>query len=422
MPRNSLQRCSEIIRRAMVNGLVEFGVGGTMFSARWAHRTLVGICALVVIGVIAYGGWEGWLGRPFQDWIKAFLDPLASRLPNVEMLDRVARVLGAAGTALTAAYGVYKGIYYADHNLPERLKQLLRRTDERLLQDRGPLLNAVTRPSAGARARSSVFYVYPLNRALAEMGLPNLEAADRSLKVALLEIQKQIEVSQSQKHNMEEQKVAAHILRGSIASARGNTGSGTSDSDHQLAEDEFSQALMLRPNDLDALELRGRQRQLRRNYSGAREDYEALSKAAFEEGILLRAARAYRLQGELLESSAGTRRELDEARRRFDAGLKLIDAAGSLKRNDLFEKALLLEAYGRIQKQRDRLPNARIHLGKALVCFEAISTFEARSHADEVRQMLDDLTLPGKSDDSPPTEGKAGLWRRLVNWLWGQSD
>ena len=120
-----------------------------MFSARWAHRTLVSICVLVVVEVvevIAYAGWEGWLGRPIQDWTRSLLEPLSSRLPNAELLDRIARVLGAAGTALTAAYGVYKGIYYADYNLPERLKQLLQRADERLLRDREPLLAAVSEP------------------------------------------------------------------------------------------------------------------------------------------------------------------------------------------------------------------------------------------------------------------------------------
>jgi hypothetical protein len=78
---------------------------------------------------------------------------------------------------------------------------------------------------------------------------------------------------------MEEQKVAAHILRGSIASARAEAGGRAdcaSDEDRARAEDEFTQALELRPDDLDALELRGRQRELRGNLAGALMDFEQL--------------------------------------------------------------------------------------------------------------------------------------------------
>jgi len=129
-----------------------------MFSARWAHRTLVGICILLAVGVAVYAGWEGWLGKPIQGGIKGVLDPLLGRIPNPEFLDRLARVLGAVGTALTAAFGVYKGIYYADRNLPERLKQLLGRADEHLKHSREPLLAAVTEARAGSRVAGSVFY------------------------------------------------------------------------------------------------------------------------------------------------------------------------------------------------------------------------------------------------------------------------
>lgn len=111
-----------------------------MFTARWAHRTLVGFCILVVLGVSIYAGWEGWLGPAIQTRVKGALDPLISLFPDPALLDRIARVLGAIGTALTAAFGVYKGIYYADHNLPERFKQFLQRADEKLRGDRKPLL------------------------------------------------------------------------------------------------------------------------------------------------------------------------------------------------------------------------------------------------------------------------------------------
>ena len=387
-----------------------------MFSARWAHRTLVGICVFIVLGVVGYAGWEGWLGRPIQDWIGGILGPLLSRVPNPEILDRIARVLGAAGTALTAAYGVYKGIYYADHNLPERLRQLLRRTDERLQHDRQLLLAAVTEARAGVRVRPSVFYVDPLNRALGEIGFPDLDAADKSLREALRRIQEQIELSISQVRNMEEQKVAAHILRGSISSARAeyNARSGASiDADRHAAEDEFDKALILRPSDLDARELRGRQRELRLNVVGALDDYELLAKLAMDATDGFRASRAYRLQGELLERHATAQAALNEASRRFDAALKAINTIGSLKQNQLFEKGLLLKAYGRVQLAKGRKPSAKSHLKNALGSFKLLKTPEAAGHVNEIEQMLSALEPSNDVTTAPKADEKDGWLRRL---------
>lgn len=377
----------------------------------------MGICILVVLGVVAYAGWEGWLGRHVQDWIKGSLEPLRARFPNAEMLDRIARVLGAAGTALTAAYGVYKGIYYADHNLPERLKQMLRRTDERLLRDREPLLAAITEARPGERVRPSVFYVLPLNQALGQLAFSDLEAADKSLKEALRQIQEQIEISNSQTRNMEEQEVAVHILRGSIASARAehNGAEGSSvDADRHVAEDEFSKALALRPNDFDALELRGRQRELRLNVTGALEDYEVLAKAAMDANDAFRAARGFRLQGELLEKHATTQAALREASRHFDAGLKAINNIGSLKNNQLFEKGLLLKAYGRVQLAKKRKPSAKSHFENACYFFNQLKTPEAAGHVSEIEQILNALNPPPNSDSGTPLQSdKRSWWQRL---------
>ena len=72
----------------------------------------------------------------------------------------------------------------------------------------------------------------------------------------------------------------------------------SADAGREQAEKEFTLALELRPRDIDALELRGRQRELRGNYQGALTDYEMLAEVAKDEGSTLRAVRAYRLQGE----------------------------------------------------------------------------------------------------------------------------
>jgi len=400
----------------MVDVIESVVLGDFMFSARWAHRTLVGICIFIAVAVVVYVGWEGWLGAPIKASIRTLVEPLLSKIPNADVLDRIARVLGAAGTALTAAYGVYKGIYYADHNLPERLRQFLSRADDRLRRDRLPLVQAITEARAGERARPSVFYVFPLTRALKEIGFRDLDAAEKSLKEALRQIEEQINISDRQKLNMQEQKIAAHILRGSIASARAESAAVTGESPDEArhaAEEEFSKALDLRPKDLDALELRGRQRELRGNRNGALEDYDQLTQAAHDANEAFRAARAYRLRGELIERYATAQVGLRDASRCFDAALTAIGTLGSLKAHQSYEKGLLLKAYGRVQIAKKRTWSARNLLQDAHTTLVSLKTPEAIGHAVEVEQMLRSLNPTADRDQGTAVEEKRTWWQRL---------
>ena len=312
---------------------------------------------------------------------------------------------------MTAAFGVYKGIYYADRNLPERLMQLLERTDQRLLGDRQRLLAAVAENRPGSRARASVFYVAPLNRALDAMRFGNYRAAEVSLNQALREIKEQMDVAGRQQRSFEEQTVAAHILRGSIASARAeyNTYDGKSpDADRALAEHEFTRALDLRSKDLDALELRGRQRVLRGNLDGALGDFEALAAAAKTASNPLRRARAYRLQGELLEGQAAPK-PLAEARRRLHSGLITLDAMGSLRDAEVIEKGRLHLAYGRVQRARQMLPSARRHFTDAIGCFARLRDADAQTLLSEARAI--------KAESSPLAAAQPPVQDQNASWF-----
>jgi hypothetical protein len=57
-----------------------------------------------------------------------------------------------------------------------------------LLQDRAPLLEAISEPGNRVYAQKSVFHVDALNRALGEMGFSKFAAADQSLQQALHQI------------------------------------------------------------------------------------------------------------------------------------------------------------------------------------------------------------------------------------------
>jgi hypothetical protein len=213
------------------------------------------------------------------------------------------------GTAATAAFGVWTGLYYARRNLPHRLRELLAAADAKLLRDRGPLLKAIADARLGARVDRSAFYVEPLNRALGELGFAQFAKADKSLEKALVEINEQIATSKTQLSSMEEQKIAAHILRGSIASARAKT-SSSSDEDYEAAEQELTSALEIRAGDLDALELRGRVRFLRNNEKGAFADFDKLIGVANETGNPVRVARGYLCRARFMNTGGRKQRLL----------------------------------------------------------------------------------------------------------------
>ena len=391
-----------------------------MFLARWAHRLLLWAGFAVVLGAALYLGFQGdleWLLPGLQAYLEGISKPLIDRLPHFDTIDRFTRVLGACGTAATAAFGVWKGLRYAERSLPQRLREFLASTDMRLLQDRSPLLAAITEPGNRVYANKSVFHVSALNRALGEIGFSKFAAADELLKQALHQIDEQIATFDAQKKNMQEQKVAAHILRGSIAAARaGSNGRSVAavDEDRGFAELEFTRALDIRPNDLDALEIRGKQRELRGNLAGAIDDFERLTGAASTAGLPVRIARSYRRQASVRERE-GTPAKLSEARRRLQDGLDAINSIGSLNQEALLEKARIHEAYGRLQIRRDRLYVAKQQLTDAISCYKQVSKEKARQREKDVTEVLRGLT--GSAAVEVGTG--VGTWSRFVDRVRG---
>ena len=387
------------------------------FLVHWAHRLLLWVGILVVIGVFIYAGFQGWLEGIVpgtQERLAKIAEPLWRLLPALEGLERFSRIMGALATAFTAAAGVVTGIYYAKGSLPQRLRELMAAEDERLLRDRAPLLAAISQ-SRPYTHETTVFYVRPLERALKEIGFGNLEPANASLEDAVKELEEKIATSKAETVSMEKQKVAAHILRGSIASARAEANANLRDECRRLAEQEFSSALAIRPDDLDALELRGRQRQLRGNEPGAFADFQELSTVAAALAVafpteatrmLVRAARACRWQAGLSEQLGNQR----EARTRLNRGLVTINAIGSLNQEAWFEKACLHAAYARVQINLNQLPVARKHLQQAINSFAQVPTEDAHKLGKDAQDALDELTPPSAS---PPQ----GLWARLVAWI-----
>ena len=390
------------------------------FLVHWAHRLLLGAGILIVIGVAIYAGWQGWLDAIYpgtQDVLQKLAEPLWKLLPALERIERFVRILGAIVTACTAAAGVVTGIYFSKRNLPQRLRELMAAEDERLLGNRKALMAAISQSRPYVH-ETTVFHVRPLERALKEIGLSKINPAYELLSEAVTELEGKLRTSETEIKSIQEQKVAAHILRGSIASARAEANAEQRDEYRHLAEQEFSAAHAMRPEDLDALELRGLQRQLRGNEPGARADFEQLSivarasaQATTDSTVatakLIRAARGYRRQAGLFEQLNRQR----NARRRLNDGLDAINAIGSLNDEANFEKGCLHCAYARVQINLNQLPVAKKHLTDAIKALAGIPTEEARKLKDEANGTLQGLQPP-QSLAAP-----RGLWARIKGWF-----
>ena len=365
------------------------------FLVHWAHRLLLWVGILVVIGVVIYAGFEGWLEGIVpgtQAWLAKVAEPLWGLLPALEGLERFSRIIGALATAFTAAAGVVTGIYFAKGSLPQRLRELMAAEDDRLLSDRAPLLAAISQ-SGSYTHETTVFHVRPLERALEEIGFGKLDPADVALKEAVKELEQKIATSKVELESMEKQKVAAHILSGSIASARAEADPDHRDQCRHQAEEQFSAALVIRPEDLDALELIGLQRRLRGNEGAARADFERLTEVAMNAGEHVRAARGYRWQAALSEQLGRQR----EARARLNEGLETISAIGSLNQDAWFEKGCLHTAYARVQIDLNQLPVARKHLQQAIRAFAQVPTEDAHKLGKDAQDALDELAPPSAS-------------------------
>lgn len=392
--------------------------GLDMLSARWAHRALVGFCILLFVCVAIYVAYVGWLGPIAGQWAVWLLEPIVSRLQSAEHLDRFARVLGALGTLLTAAVGVYKGIYYADRNLPERLKNLFERTEVRLNRDRAPLLAATTGARTKTRPQSALFYEGPLNSALHELGFPRLDGAERELKAALSDIETKLEIARGHQKILESQKVTAHILRGSIAATTAESKAARgepADSERALAESEFTAALELRPSDLDGLELRGKQRELRRHLEGAEEDFRALVSAAQADSDLLRAARGQRLLGQLRERQSSARAHWDSTRALYKGGIDILQQKGTLLEADHLEKALLHLGCARAQIRLGRIKIARTNVQEATKDLAKVKHLNVTAATAEATQLLESLQPPSDTKDQTDASTTKRSWfRRLL--------
>ncbi len=230
------------------------------FVEKYAHHFLWLISFGLILGFLLGAGFLGALGQSIQAQMQIMWALTAEWISrNADTLEKIGKLLGGAATLVGVAYSMVKGIYFAQKRLPLRLIELLRANDSSLLSKRTTAQGLIDGVRGDLESGRVSLHVGPLNRALGELKLGKTDAAYHSLDEALNGICAERSVANAKLSSLNLQAATAFVLRGAIHVAKaGQAQQDVQQARRQLgrAVQEFSQALDVRPQDVDALELR----------------------------------------------------------------------------------------------------------------------------------------------------------------------
>lgn len=356
---------------------------------------------------------DGWFGHTFRllfGDLKKIAVAIYEEYSGV--VGNAGPALGIAATLLSGVWAIHKGLYFANHNLPDRLQEYLDRRDDRLREVyanqlamiRAPLL----RPGYGTPpvSRSA------LTDLLRSMGFGKPKSAQEELRSRLAELSGQVETAARYHEGFSKEKVQAHILLGATlvadaeALASGSVASGEPLSHrtrqlHQRALDEFNKARAIDGGNLDALELRAAQLATL-GEPGASEALAELRSAAVAQHNPVRQARALRLMAERYEQSGvRTHAKLYAVPLIREAEQLLADRSSPGEQGIDLEKALTFETAGRIRQKIGQLRSARTNCGLAIAHYRNVPTEFARAKAAELEAKLKSLGSTGPDSPQP---------------------
>jgi hypothetical protein len=261
---------------------------------------------------------------------------------------------GALATLGTFVFGLVTGITQARRQLPRRLVQFMQDELGPVYDNSEAIVAAVVRRSANVARRSQLFLKKPLIRALVALAGPYRPRRKASLDETVKEVDTYIEISEKRLQYLRDIRAHAQILRGAIQSfecIRRRCDTKTSTNIDRCAEADFSEAIENDTSKLAALELRGLLRQRLGNLTGALQDFVALHDQANKAFCTRGAARALRLQSEILLGQAGGTNTtlLRRARRNLNIADGLFKDGRTLGDEDWLELGENREAYGEVQ-------------------------------------------------------------------------
>ncbi len=296
----------------------------------------------------------------FPDWcstrVLAFHQALLVLLDAaVALVEKHMQWLGAFATLGTFAFGLVSGIRQARRQLPHRLVEFMKDQLTPVYDNSEALVAAVAYRSANVANRSPLYLKAPLERALDNLGCGWRPRRKNSLDHVVKEADTHIAVTERRLEYLKHIRSHAQLLRGAVQSFEcimHPCSPPQAAHFDRCAEADFTNAIQNETTKLAALELRGLLRSRLGNLDGALKDFEDLHDEANRTFCTLAAARALRLQSEVLFRQAeGTNSHLlRRARRSLNMGEELLKDGGRILGDaDWLERARNREAYGMVQ-------------------------------------------------------------------------
>lgn len=379
-----------------------------MKFARYIHHFIIGISILVLLGsllaLVTYLAYYGYIWDSWQRYAVEAVAKTKQSLPSLEFMRTFGAVIGGLATVASAVWGIVRGLRYAETSLPTRLMETLAGFQHSLMESREPLMASI-----GNRRLPEIdqaqYFVQPLRDGLDHYAGSKVAASANSLATAAEVLSEKIDIANKQLEGLKQQKALAHLMKGLSLMRLADQSSNASEA-HDLrdqAEQEFSIILNdIDPNDLDALEQRGRVRQMVQSIDLAQEDFEKLEQAAKNSRRALYVGRALRLQGELI-LQRDTQLARKEAQRKFDSGVAAIQGLGALNAEQIFEAGLLHKLLGQVRIRQNVTGKAEHHLDQAITWLKDSRHPNAPTHRQEAEAALTALKSDG-SEEAPQAQ------------------
>jgi tetratricopeptide (TPR) repeat protein len=361
-----------------------------MLFASFAHRLLLVFGAFIIALVLMFAAKFGWLGDGPKSWVLwAWSAAQAFYAGNQDDLNLAAKVVGAVGSVLGAAWTVHTGWHYAERNLPDRLNEFNARWKQGATTGRlntiptlSETFSIAPRPlDAPGYLRRLLLWVFdPAQRELARF------------RSELTERENEFRVLTSSRVRCRAEVVTAHLLVGSRLSAS-DQGSD--------ALKHFDKALKFNSTDLDALELMAKQQFALGFESRASSYLDRLIAAASASGDTLRQARALRFQSEIFHgSSSGP--DWDRARANLVSVVRMLaDDSSSDPQKREIELALAHELRAGVQITREKFTAAASDIEAAKTLFERVQGAYCSEGLERLKALKARLDEARKDKESP---------------------
>ncbi len=367
---------------------IDAGVGGRCMQFLKSFLQLLVVAfslAAVVFGVLI-AGYFGVLGSDLE----ARMSALWAELSNYQaLIAKAFAIIGAIGSFLVGAFGLYRTWHYAEMNLPMRLQEFSARWQEAVLSSRSesiPWLRETETirtpvPEQTTRLSRSLRWFYDRERRL----LARLEAAIARQEVDLLVLTS-----------------GAARCRSEVLTSYLALSSRLTQTPHRKsqASESLRRALAIDSNDLDALELAGKQA-FALQMDRAEQCFAKLAEAAGNLGDKIRNSRAKRFQAETLLRQ-GHERDLGSARTILGSNIRFLREPDwcepILKRREL---ALSHELLAEVQLMRERFTAAQTNANTAESLYERIPAPWGPEGLDRVAELAQQIRQASLEPDDP---------------------